>query len=78
MNLVPVNEGTPRTKLLTFGTYALLAIAAFFLWSEHRAHVMGALPWLLLLACPALHRLMHRGHRSPSQGETRGSAAGGE
>ena len=29
-----------------------LAIAAFFLWVEHRAHVLGVLPWLLLAACP--------------------------
>ena len=38
-----------------------LAIAGFFLWTEHRAHVLGALPWLLLLACPLLHLFMHRG-----------------
>jgi len=39
-----------------------LAIAAFFLVMEHRAHVLGALPWILLLLCPLLHLLMHRGH----------------
>ena len=48
-----------------------LAIAAFFLWTEHRAHVLGALPWLLLAACPLLHLLMHRGghggHHGPKQ-----------
>ena len=38
------------------------AIAAFFLLSEHRAHVLGVLPYLLLLACPLLHIFMHRGH----------------
>jgi len=32
-----------------------LAIAAFFLLSDHRAHVFGVVPYLLLLACPALH-----------------------
>jgi hypothetical protein len=41
-----------------------LAIAAFFLISEHRAHVLGALPYVLLLLCPVLHLLMHRGHGS--------------
>jgi hypothetical protein len=44
---------------------AFLAIAGYFLWTEHRAHVIGALswlPWLLLLACPLLHVFMHRGH----------------
>jgi hypothetical protein len=39
-----------------------LAITAFFLIMEHRAHVLGALPWLLLLLCPVLHLLLHRGH----------------
>ena len=39
-----------------------LAIAAFFLITEHRAHVLGALPYVLLLLCPVLHLLQHRGH----------------
>lgn len=43
--------------LLVFG-----AIALFFLLGEHRAHALGALPFLLLLACPLLHVFMHRGH----------------
>lgn len=41
---------------------AFLLIAAFFLLSEHRAHTFGALPFLLLLACPLLHMFMHGGH----------------
>jgi hypothetical protein len=45
-----------------FGVFA--AIALFFLWQEHRAHLFGALPWLLLLACPVVHFFMHRGHGS--------------
>jgi hypothetical protein len=45
-----------------------LAIAAFFLLAEHRAHVFGVLPYLLLLACPLLHYFMHGrrgGHGGP-------------
>lgn len=38
-----------------------LLVAAFFLWSEHRAHALGVLPYLLLLACPLMH-LFHHGH----------------
>lgn len=38
-----------------------LAIAGFFLLTEHRAHLFGWLPFLFLLACPLLH-LGHRGH----------------
>jgi hypothetical protein len=39
-----------------------LAVAGFFLLTEHTAHVMGALPYLLLLACPIMHLFHHRGH----------------
>jgi hypothetical protein len=39
-----------------------LAVAAFFLLTEHTAHVFGALPWLLLAACPLMHLFMHGGH----------------
>ena len=36
-----------------------LALAAFFLWTEHRAHMLGVLPSLLILACPLLHFFHH-------------------
>jgi hypothetical protein len=38
------------------------AVAGFFLFSEHRAHALGWLPWLILLACPLMHLFMHGGH----------------
>ena len=41
---------------------AFLAIAAFFLITEHTAHVFGILPYALLLLCPVLHLFLHRGH----------------
>jgi hypothetical protein len=40
----------------------LAAVAGWFLWTEHRAHLFGALPWLVVLACPLIHVFMHRGH----------------
>jgi len=40
----------------------LAAVAALYLLFEHRLHVLGALPWLLLLLCPLMHLFMHRGH----------------
>lgn len=39
-----------------------LAIGGFLLFTEHRAHVLGALLWLVVLACPLMHFFMHRGH----------------
>ena len=39
-----------------------LIVAGFFLLTEHTAHVFGALPYLLLAACPLMHLFMHHGH----------------
>jgi hypothetical protein len=47
-----------RSGLAFFG---FLAIAAFFLWEEHKAHLLGILPYALLLLCPLMH-LFHGGH----------------
>ena len=44
------------------GLLVMGAIAAYFLLNEHRAHFFGALPLLLLLACPLMHMFMHGGH----------------
>ena len=55
-----------------------LAIAAYFLIAEHKAHVVTFLPWLLLLACPLLHVFMHGGHGGHGghgRGDTRGGGA---
>ena len=40
--------------------WGFLLIAGYFLWTEHRAHVVQFLPFVLLLACPLLH--MFHGH----------------
>jgi len=39
-----------------------LIIAGALLFTEHRAHVLGLLIWLPLLACPLMHIFMHGGH----------------
>ena len=62
-----------RSRYAT-GLLVLGAIAAYFLLSEHRAHFFGALPFLLLLACPLMHLLMHHGHGDRHGGH--GSRAG--
>jgi hypothetical protein len=41
--------------------FAFLAIAGFYLLTEHTAHVFGILPYLLVFLCPILH-LLHGGH----------------
>ena len=52
------------------GLCIFLAIALFFLWEEHSAHILGALPYVLVLLCPLLHYFMHGGHGK--HGGTRG------
>lgn len=44
------------------GLMVMGAVAAFFLLAEHRAHIFGAWPFLLILICPLMHLFMHRGH----------------
>ena len=44
------------------GLLVFSAVAVYFLLTEHRAHFFGALPFLLLLACPFMHLFMHGGH----------------
>ncbi len=53
------NAGYPKWKFVFIG-FAL--IAAFYLLKEHYAHVLGSLPYLLLLACPLMHLFGHGGH----------------
>ena len=58
----PTNGRTFRAKWVLL---AFVAVAAYFLITEHRAHLSGLLyylPFLLLLACPLMHLFMHRGH----------------
>ena len=48
-----------RTGLVLIG---FLAIATFYLVTEHTAHFFGILPYGLLLLCPIMHLFMHGGH----------------
>jgi Protein of unknown function (DUF2933) len=50
---------TSRWGLVLLG---FLVIAGVLLFTEHRAHVLGALIWLPLLLCPLMHFFMHGGH----------------
>jgi len=47
----------PRLAFLTF-----ILAGGYFLWTEHQAHLLAALPYLILLLCPVMHIFMHGGH----------------
>lgn len=56
------------------GLVVFLAIAGFYLVTEHRAHLFGVLPFLLILACPLMHFFMHGGHGAHGgHGDDRGT-----
>ena len=52
-------------RLLTtcLATLALAGVA--YLLTRHSEHALRFLPFLIVLACPLMHVLMHRGHRHP-------------
>jgi hypothetical protein len=45
---------------------AIAAVGAYLLW-DHSGHVLAALPYLLLLACPLMHVFGHRHRHSHNQ-----------
>lgn len=60
-----IPETKPAAELGLRGRVALggfAAVAAYFLWTEHRAHVIQFLPWAFLALCPLMHLFMHGGH----------------
>lgn len=56
---------------------SFLLVGGFLLLTEHRSHVLGIFPYLLLLACPLLHLFHgHDGHRRHARsGEAQHSPA---
>ncbi|KWF26705.1 hypothetical protein WL88_10710 [Burkholderia diffusa] len=64
-----MEHGNPNRKAGSFGLsranmvlIAFIAIGGFYLATEHRAHPLGWLPFLFILACPLMHLFMHHGH----------------
>ena len=57
--------GTPLGWALTF----VLAAVGVYFFATHAGHVLGALPYLLLLMCPLMHLIGHGGggHAEPER-----------
>jgi len=71
------NFFTSRAGLVLLG---FLLIGGALLFTEHRAHVLGALIFLPLLLCPLMHLFMHGGHgghggHEGHRGDTSGRSA---
>ncbi len=70
----PAQETQPFWK--SRGAIALVgfaAVATFFMFSEHRAHFLGVLPYLIFLACPLMHLFMHHGRHHGTRVEAQHS-----
>ena len=72
------NAGSMKSKA-NIALIIFLLIGAFFLVTEHKAHLTGWLsywwPYVLLLACPLIHLFMHGGHGHGTHGS--GGASNG-
>jgi hypothetical protein len=69
MDHAPANQ-RPQGKVTAlvgspWGLLVTLALAGLglYLFMTHTGHMLNALPYLLLLACPLMHLFMHHGHR---------------
>lgn len=70
-----------RGAALPWVFFGFIAVAGFFFFTEHRAHLMGALPFVLLALCPLMHLFHHghggHGHHGAGGHEGRGAAGPG-
>ncbi|EIG57391.1 Protein of unknown function (DUF2933) [Bradyrhizobium sp. WSM1253] len=64
-------RGLSRNSLIVMGLAVIAAISGALLFTQHQAHVLGALLWLPLLACPLMHFFMH-GRRRGAGGHHHG------
>lgn len=74
------SQSSGRGFLIMLAT-AVAAGAGFYVLREHWAHAFGLAPYLLFLACPLMHLVMHRGHNqahgvSDTRPKKRESSAG--
>ena len=54
----PRDRWSAVSRLVFWG---FILVGGFFLVTEHRAHLFGVLPFLLLAACPLMHLFHHHG-----------------
>jgi len=71
------DQGSFLTSPAGLVLIGFLMIAGVLLFTEHRAHVLGALLYVPLLLCPLMHLFMHRhgGHGGHGQDDPRGRAS---
>ena len=58
----PNRQPTRLSLPIKLVLYATIGIIAYFLITEHLAHLAGFLPYSLLFICIFMHLFMHGGH----------------
>jgi hypothetical protein len=58
----PANPDQPFWKNIHWSVWCLITVGLALLIIDHWVHVLGALPYLVLLACPLVHFFMHGKH----------------
>ena len=58
----PQRFGWLQSRKTTLILLGFLVVGAFFLLTEHTAHLLGILPFLIFLLCPLMMLFMHGGH----------------
>lgn len=64
-----------QSRITTWVLLAFIAIGAFFLITEHTAHLLGILPYLVFLLCPLMMLFMHGRHGGHGGSDHRGEQA---
>jgi hypothetical protein len=60
-----MNEHDKHSSQIRKHNYVMWIFMSFIVYlliTEHWAHILPYLPWLILLACPLMHIFMHGGH----------------
>lgn len=60
---VPARTGRLFSRGTLVAIISLTTVGTLLL-TGHKAHLLGFAPFLLLLACPLMHLLMHGGHHN--------------
>ncbi|MBI5621352.1 DUF2933 domain-containing protein [Candidatus Falkowbacteria bacterium] len=53
-----------RQAYRKWGLVMLSAVGIIYLLNRHQPHLNNYLPYVILLACPLLHLLMHKNHNN--------------
>jgi hypothetical protein len=60
-----------RNNYVRWAFRVFAAIGAYYLFTEHRAHLLDYLPYVLLMACPLMHLFGHKhGGHAPHHQDT--------